>query len=50
MLRNFIKTACRNLVKHKAYSLINIFGPAPCLGTLLTKARGQRYHHLAAVR
>jgi putative ABC transport system permease protein len=28
MLRNFIKTACRNLVKHKAYSLINIVGLA----------------------
>jgi putative ABC transport system permease protein len=26
MLRNFFKTAARNLVKHKLYSLINVFG------------------------
>lgn len=26
MLKNYIKIACRNLSKHKFYSLINIFG------------------------
>lgn len=28
MLRNYFKIACRNLIRHKAYSAINIFGLA----------------------
>ena len=39
MLKNYIKTALRNLFKHKGYSLINIvglaIGMASCLLILL---------------
>ena len=34
MLRNYIVIAFRNLLRHKFYALINIFGLAPGVGLL----------------
>ena len=35
MLRNYLKVAWRNLLRHKGYSFINIFGLAAGLGSCL---------------
>ena len=38
MLTNYLKIAYRNLVRHKGYAFINVFGLAVGLGVCLTLA------------
>lgn len=45
MFKNYLKVAARNLLKHKAYSFINIFGLAvglACGGVILLYVQNER--------